>query len=92
MADYDERKTYAYQQTAARLKKMPGANICWLCGERIDMALAHPDRMSWSADHITPVAHGGTSTIENLKPAHLGCNGKRGKGDFIKRHPHSRNW
>lgn len=33
-----------------------------------------------TADHLIPRAHGGTSTRENLVPAHRSCNSRRGAG------------
>lgn len=45
-------------------------NICWLCHQPI---VGLP-----SADHIIPRSRGGSDDIENLAPAHLKCNVKRG--------------
>lgn len=47
---------------------------CCLCGEPVDMAIASPDRLSPSIDHIVPRAHGGSDRRENLQLAHRGCN------------------
>ena len=45
-------------------------NICWLCGNPVD---GLP-----SADHVIPRSKGGSDDIENLRPAHAGCNSRRG--------------
>jgi 5-methylcytosine-specific restriction endonuclease McrA len=45
---------------------------CSLCGDPITH-LGH-DRMSLTFDHIVPVSLGGTNELENLRPAHKGCN------------------
>ena len=37
-----------------------------------------------SADHITPLMHGGDHSLENLQPAHLKCNSARGARDQAK--------
>lgn len=65
----------ALRRDNARLKQ--ASAICHLCGEPIDRALAWPDPMSWSADHVVPVSHGGHMLGDRL-PAHLVCNQKRG--------------
>jgi 5-methylcytosine-specific restriction endonuclease McrA len=45
-------------------------NVCWLCGQPVP---GLP-----SADHVIPRSRGGSDDIENLRPAHLACNVKRG--------------
>lgn len=40
------------------------SKICWLCGE------SGAD----TADHVIPRSRGGSNAVENLRPAHLGCN------------------
>lgn len=51
---------------------------CHICNQPIDAELRAPDRMSPSVDHVVPLAHGGADTDDNLKPAHYGCNSRRG--------------
>jgi HNH endonuclease len=41
---------------------------CWICGGRPDVP---------SLDHVIPRQDGGGVDIENLRPAHAGCNGER---------------
>jgi len=64
---------------------------CWLCGKPIDYTLSMPDPMSFSADHVAPVALGGDN-LGDLKPAHYGCNSSRGTKDPRGQLPTSRNW
>lgn len=42
--------------------------VCWLCGQ--------PG--ATTADHVTPVAHGGSDDPTNLRAAHASCNSARG--------------
>ncbi|MEU7904136.1 HNH endonuclease [Actinoplanes sp. NPDC049118] len=51
---------------------------CWLCGLPIDLALASPAPGSFSIDHVTPQAYGGSDRLPNLRPAHRSCNAARG--------------
>ena len=44
--------------------------VCWLCHQPIDGTV--------SVDHVLPRSKGGTDDIENLRPAHLRCNLRRG--------------
>ena len=52
---------------------------CALCHRPIDPhATALRDRLS--IDHVLPVSRGGTDAIENLRPAHYGCNAAKCDG------------
>lgn len=85
---------------AARAQVLANNQICWLCGELIDMTIKDShDPMYATVDHIIPV-----KDLErddpllwdprNLKPAHLSCNARRARTGTIKvaEHPTSRNW
>lgn len=51
---------------------------CALCGEPIDYTITdrlHP--RAFVADHIIPLARGGTDTLPNKQPAHRDCNAKK---------------
>lgn len=54
------------------------ATHCAYCHCEISDELppTHPQKAT--VDHIVPVAHGGTDEPENLIPACLGCNERRG--------------
>lgn len=67
--DPDYRK--ARDQVA---KLLPVA--CSLCGHPIWHS-GH-DKQALTLDHIVPVSRGGTNDANNLRPAHRGCNSKRG--------------
>jgi hypothetical protein len=51
---------------------------CGICKSIIDLSLKYPDPASFSIDHIIPRSQGGTHGFDNLQPAHLACNAKRG--------------
>jgi len=65
---------------------------CWLCRKPIDYRLTGRDRMAFSADHVRPTSLGGdVMRLSGLKPAHYGCNSRRGnttRGEY----PTSRQW
>ena len=48
---------------------------CGLCGEPIDYTLKWPHARSFVVDHIIPIIHGGTDTLDNKQAAHRDCNG-----------------
>lgn len=52
--------------------------VCHLCGEPIDMSLRFPHSMSATIDHVVPLSKGGTHTYDNIRPAHLSCNSRKG--------------
>jgi len=52
---------------------------CALCGEDIDYTLRYPHLDSFVVDHIQPLNHGGTDTLDNKQAAHNRCN--RAKSD-----------
>lgn len=53
--------------------------ICSLCGDPIEKGLPKMHPMSWSLDHIIALHLGGDPySIENVAPAHLGCNSRKG--------------
>lgn len=60
---------------------------CWLCGKPFDWTVDQErDPMSFTADHVVPIAKGGRMTGE-LKPAHRSCNSRRGDGSNAPRPP-----
>lgn len=55
---------------------------CHICGQPIDYGIRdgyHPE--AFTIDHITPIARGGSDTMDNLAAAHRKCN--RTKGDKL---------
>jgi 5-methylcytosine-specific restriction endonuclease McrA len=59
---------------------------CHICKETID--LTAPRRVGeegWERglhlDHVVSIKHGGTDTLDNVKPAHALCNIRKGAGD-----------
>lgn len=51
---------------------------CGLCDQPINAALASPDPMALSIDHVVPVSRGGEHTRANVQAAHLRCNVVKG--------------
>lgn len=47
---------------------------CHICGNDIDYSLPSSDLMSFQIDHVTPLALGGTDTLDNCAASHRGCN------------------
>jgi 5-methylcytosine-specific restriction endonuclease McrA len=69
-----EDPLYRKNRADLRRKRLP----CWLCGKPIRYDLKAPEPLSFSADHVDPVANGGHNHGE-LRAAHLGCNKQRGR-------------
>ncbi len=57
---------------------------CGLCALPIDPSLQYPDPASLSLDHVVPLARGGAHTLNNVQPAHLRCNIRKGARDLSK--------
>ncbi|MFI6594983.1 HNH endonuclease [Nonomuraea sp. NPDC050536] len=59
---------------------------CGLCRKRVAPALAWPDPMSPSLDHVIPLTKGGLHDPANVQLAHLQCNTRknnRGGGEQL---------
>lgn len=54
---------------------------CGVCSQPIDYQAHHLDPLSFTIDHITPIARGGPDTLDNLQAAHRKCN--RDKSDKV---------
>lgn len=54
---------------------------CWLCGVEIS------DDKEVSLDHVIPVSLGGSNVVTNLRPAHRGCNSRRGNEIVLDGYP-----
>ena len=78
MADKN-RNGQRYRDLRQKLKESARGSVCHICTKPIDMTLQFPDKMSWSLDHILPLAKGGQSTWDNVAPAHLSCNSSKNK-------------
>jgi hypothetical protein len=64
---------------AARLRQQ--ARVCAFCGDPIDPELEAPHPLSFTVDHIQPVAYGGgMADPANARAAHRICNLKRQRG------------
>lgn len=68
---------------------------CHWCGEPIDYEAHHLDPLSFTIDHVIPLAKGGSDTLDNIVPAHRVHN--REKSDKLVYQPGvtfvtERNW
>jgi 5-methylcytosine-specific restriction endonuclease McrA len=51
---------------------------CHVCGLPFDLTLPPQHAMSFTADHMEPLALGGHLVHNELRPAHRSCNARRG--------------
>ena len=58
--------------------RMAHGDICYLCNEKINFRLKHPNPKSPSLDHVIPLSRGGTHTLDNAAMVHYVCNQKKG--------------
>lgn len=66
---------------------------CCLCGHAIDLDLRHPHPLSFSVEHLVPLSlDGAPRDLDNLGPAHLSCNSRRGNRMSMPRVVTSRAW
>lgn len=79
-----------YLRNRERLKQQ-GNLVCVACGQPIDLTLSQYDPMSFTADHVEPVALGGDNRGE-LQPMHRVHNLQRGTRDLdsVRVDPHTR--
>lgn len=87
---------HSYRKRTAELKRRVKANglPCWLCGRGIDTDLPWTHAMSFTADHVQPLAHGG-KVLGELRPAHRSCNSSRGAkrtAENVQRPKTTREW
>lgn len=70
----------AYRRKQAALKRRTSTERlpCHLCGEPIDTNLPASHKLSFTADHMEPLANGGHLVRNELRPAHRACNSRRG--------------
>lgn len=68
-----------YVKLTAALRRAVETNglPCHLCGKHIDLTLPYTHPMSFTADHLNPIANGGP-LHSTLAPAHRRCNSRRG--------------
>lgn len=80
---------------SSRRKVLEANQICWLCGELIDLSLKWPDPMYGTVDHVIPEKDIEDPNdplhwdVKNLRPAHLACNSRRGAEKSKVDHPNS---
>ncbi|MDR1393450.1 MAG: HNH endonuclease [Bifidobacteriaceae bacterium] len=52
--------------------------VCHICRKPIDLSATPKTPWAKSVDHLIPRKYGGGNHISNLRPAHFGCNSRRG--------------
>jgi len=58
--------------------------LCHLCKQPIDPKLRTPHPSAATLDHVVPLARGGRDWIANIRPAHLRCNRRKGRGPLAR--------
>lgn len=81
MAQWRNDQAYVRKREALRRQARKNDTPCHICGHRIDYDLPWKHPQSFTADHIDPVAKGGSMTGQ-LAPAHRACNSRRGTKDI----------
>ena len=76
----DPRHTYTYRKlrAALRRRRLP----CYICGQPIDYLATKGEPLSFTADHVLPVASHPDRALDptNLRAAHHRCNTRRQDG------------
>lgn len=81
--DYKKRTTgdQAYRDTGYRANRLrvlrESPPYCAICGGYVDTGISGRLPLGPSVDHIIPVSHGGTHSIDNLRLVHAQCNSIR---------------
>lgn len=86
-----ELRAYRSAATALKRKAKKQGLVCWICREPFDWSLPYHDARAFTADHVVPIATGG-SILGPLRPAHRSCNSSRGTADRMERTPTTRTW
>ncbi|WP_119728347.1 HNH endonuclease signature motif containing protein [Thermomonospora amylolytica] len=95
MAATSRRRDGRRYRTAVAQLRAEAPWVCWLCGKPIDPQLTAIDpqhRLAWTADHVEPYSLDGEPDLANLRPAHRGCNSRRGNRAPRPRPNASRRW
>jgi 5-methylcytosine-specific restriction endonuclease McrA len=80
------------RRVQAQLKR-EGTNVCWLCGQPIDLRLPYLHPLAWTLDHVIPLSLGGHPLdMYNLREAHRRCNSSRGNRPPVTPQRNSRAW
>lgn len=52
--------------------------VCQICYTDVDMSRSGHDLHGPTIDHVYPLVHGGTDTLDNVQLAHRVCNLRKG--------------
>ena len=75
------RSGHAWRQLVAHVRRQVQRYEipCAWCFELVDLAIAWPDPLSFSVDHVIALDNGGDPLDPaNAVPMHLGCNSSKG--------------
>lgn len=75
-----DNKRYADLSQALRRRARRDNEPCWICGRPIDFDADWRDPLSFTADHVVPIALGGSMRGE-MRPCHRSCNSRRSTRD-----------
>jgi 5-methylcytosine-specific restriction endonuclease McrA len=53
--------------------------VCYICGGPIDASITDRSAANPSFDHVIPISRGGADVLDNVRPAHKGCNSHKGR-------------
>ena len=88
---HGERVRQVTRQRRARLAETPvqpytEADVyelygrdCYLCGRLLDFTITAREPDQPTLDHVVPIVRGGSDTLDNVRPAHRGCNSWKGR-------------
>lgn len=74
----DGRHRRRQRMNAANRDQIPLAAIAKRDGWRCHICHRKVSKATWSLDHLVPLVHGGTHTLDNVALAHHQCNSLRG--------------
>src|ERR1700753_3347333 len=73
------RRSSTYRRRRRQVVDVYGTD-CWICRSPIDMGAVDPNPLAFSIDHVVEIADGGSMLdLDNLRPAHIGCNRAKGQ-------------
>jgi len=74
---YRNDRAYVAKREALKRQCRKNGTPCHLCGKGFDFDLEWKHPMAFTADHLEPIASGGSMT-GRLAPCHRSCNSRRG--------------
>ena len=78
-------RSYRRQAQILKRRRLP----CSWCGQPIDYEASPNDPEAFTADHVDPIAHGGSLHKGELQPMHRRCNARKGTSAKVNIRPAS---